>query len=98
MSPITTRAPASTISRAVSAPMPRAAPEIRATLPSSRFIAVLPQNQVANDQGVSAILFRSAHARRLPERLFERRTQEFQTEVDFALCGRQWRGDAHNPL
>src|SRR5205085_7861818 len=31
-------APASIISRAVSAPMPRAAPEISATLPSSRFI------------------------------------------------------------
>src|SRR5215469_4993544 len=42
-SPIATVAPASTISCAVSPPMPRAAPEIRATLPSSRFIARPPQ-------------------------------------------------------
>src|SRR6266446_791475 len=41
-SPIATLAPASTISRAVAAPMPRAAPEIKATLPSRRFIAFLP--------------------------------------------------------
>src|SRR4029077_6022874 len=39
-SPRATLAPASAISRAVSAPMPRAAPEISATLPSRRFIAV----------------------------------------------------------
>jgi hypothetical protein len=45
----------------------------------------------------TAILFRSAHARRLPERLFERRIQELETEIDFALCGRQWRGDAITP-
>src|ERR1700730_8037350 len=38
-SPIATFAPASIISRAVSAPIPRAAPDINATLPSSRFIA-----------------------------------------------------------
>src|SRR6266851_8908011 len=37
------RAPASTIGRAVSPPMPRAAPEISATFPSSRFIAGAPQ-------------------------------------------------------
>src|SRR4029077_6438488 len=44
-SPIVTLAPASTISRAVAAPMPRAAPEIKATLPSRRFIAfLLPLN------------------------------------------------------
>src|SRR6185437_13411185 len=42
MSAIATLAPASTISRAVSAPIPRAAPEISATLPSSRFIFPLP--------------------------------------------------------
>jgi hypothetical protein len=38
-SPIATLARASTISRAVSAPMPRAAPDIIATLPSRRFIS-----------------------------------------------------------
>src|SRR5467141_2434942 len=41
-SAIATLAPASTISRAVAAPMPRAAPEMKATLPSRRFIAFLP--------------------------------------------------------
>src|SRR2546430_15532214 len=41
-SAIATLAPASTISRAVAAPMPRAAPEMKATLPSRRFIALLP--------------------------------------------------------
>src|SRR5215469_8079874 len=40
-SPIATLAPASTISCAVAAPMPRAAPEIKATLPSRRFISLL---------------------------------------------------------
>src|ERR1700730_7258497 len=35
-----TFAPALAMRRAVSAPMPRAAPEIKATLPSRRFIAV----------------------------------------------------------
>src|SRR5215472_12391308 len=40
-SPIATLAPPSTISRAVAAPMPRAAPEIKATLPSRRFIVSL---------------------------------------------------------
>src|SRR5205814_3368951 len=41
-----TLAPVSTISRAVSAPMPRAAPEISATLPSSRFIARPLKNRI----------------------------------------------------
>src|SRR5216683_8248277 len=41
-SPTATLAPASTISRAVSAPMPRAAPDINATFPSRRFIALFP--------------------------------------------------------
>src|SRR6516165_158400 len=40
-SPIATLAPASTISRAVAAPMPRAAPEIKATLTSRRFTVSL---------------------------------------------------------
>jgi integration host factor subunit beta len=44
-----TRAPASIISRAVSASIPRAAPEIRATLPSRRFIGVLPGGLVNQD-------------------------------------------------
>src|SRR3954470_23233973 len=39
-SPITTLAPALAINRAVSPPMPRAAPEIRATLPSRRLMDV----------------------------------------------------------
>jgi len=41
-SPIATLAPASTINRAVAAPIPRAAPEMKATLPSRRFIAFAP--------------------------------------------------------
>jgi hypothetical protein len=43
MSAIATRAPASTISRAVSAPMPRAAPDRNAILPSSRFMGSMLQ-------------------------------------------------------
>ena len=29
---------------------------------------------------------------------FERRIQEVETEIDFALGRRQWRGDAHDPI
>ena len=54
---MTTFAPASTISRAVSPPMPRAPPEISATLPSSRFIVLLRRSG-GYDQGVSTAAFR----------------------------------------
>src|ERR1051325_850185 len=58
-----TRAPASTISRAVSAPIPRAAPVIRAILPSSRFMTALPLHPVGSDQGLlSAALHRKIAA------------------------------------
>ena len=33
-----------------------------------------------------------------PKGLFERRIQEFQTEIDFGFGGRQWRGNAHHPF
>src|SRR5260370_402083 len=55
-SPIATLAPASTISRVVSAPMPRAAPETSATLPSRRFILEL----------LSACLYPVGGARAMP--------------------------------
>jgi hypothetical protein len=42
-SPTTTAAPAAAILRAVSAPMPRAAPEMNATFPSRRFMTKFPE-------------------------------------------------------
>ena len=29
---------------------------------------------------------------------FERRIQQFETEIDFSIGRRQWRGDAHDPI
>src|SRR5438270_2401511 len=51
-SPTATFAPASAIRRAVSAPIPRAAPEISATLPSRRFITA-PRTSIAKRDSVA---------------------------------------------
>src|SRR5262245_2303757 len=54
-SPIPTLAPASTINRAVAAPMLRAAPEMKAPLPSRLFIWFLPAHDPC-DSRVSAMM------------------------------------------
>src|SRR5580704_8785807 len=66
-SPTATLAPALAISRAVSAPIPRAAPEISATLPSRRFIAA-PPNLIPRRNSVAPArrLVHRQHRRALP--------------------------------
>ena len=38
------------------------------------------------------------NAGQLLERLFERRIQQVETEIDFGFGGRQWRGNTHDPV
>src|SRR5207302_9976699 len=63
-----TRAPASTISRAVSPPMPRAAPVTSATLPSSWFIVFLPPMLLHRLQERGLLLRRFPAEDRVPVR------------------------------
>ena len=38
------------------------------------------------------------NAGQLLERLFERRIQQVETEIDFVLGRRQWRGNTHHSI